>query len=83
MIPCRIGRLDRDEQLRRSDSFYEQVDRRRWVRFFSNDPVLGTDRVIVDGKKTFVDPLAAPAGYVHVDGLADPFRARRPWVTSG
>lgn len=39
MIPHEFERLDLDEQHRRADSFYEEMDRRRSVRFFSDVPV--------------------------------------------
>lgn len=39
MIPHRFDRLTPEEQRRRADSFYEEIDRRRSVRFFSDEPV--------------------------------------------
>jgi nitroreductase len=39
MIPYEFERLDPDEQLARASSFYQEMDRRRSVRFFSGDPV--------------------------------------------
>jgi len=38
-IPYRPERLAAEEMRRRAESFYEQMDRRRSVRFFSPDPV--------------------------------------------
>jgi iodotyrosine deiodinase len=39
MIPHQFERLTPDEQRHRADSFYEEMDRRRSVRFFSDDAV--------------------------------------------
>lgn len=39
MIPLRFERLSPEEQLSRADSFYDEMDRRRSVRFFSDEPV--------------------------------------------
>lgn len=39
MIPYHTVRLDPEEQRRRADQFYEEMDRRRSVRFFSDEPV--------------------------------------------
>ena len=39
MIPHQFQRLAPDEQRSRADSFYEEMDRRRSVRFFSDEPV--------------------------------------------
>lgn len=39
MIPHDFERLPRDEQQTRAESFYEEMDRRRSVRFFSDEPV--------------------------------------------
>lgn len=39
MIPYSLPRLDPDIQLKRGQSFYEEMDRRRSVRFFSDEPV--------------------------------------------
>lgn len=39
MIPHQFERLTADEQRRRADSFYEEMDRRRSVRFFAEDAV--------------------------------------------
>lgn len=39
MIPHEFERLDFEEQQRRADSFYDEIGRRRSVRFFSDDPV--------------------------------------------
>jgi nitroreductase len=38
-IPYRPGRLPEEEMLRRAREYYEALDRRRSVRFFSPDPV--------------------------------------------
>jgi nitroreductase len=39
MIPHQFERLPVDEQMTRADAFFEEMDRRRSVRFFSDDPV--------------------------------------------
>ncbi len=39
MIPLRFSMLSPEEQIARADSFYEEMDRRRSVRFFSDAPV--------------------------------------------
>jgi iodotyrosine deiodinase len=39
MIPYALPRLDPAAQLERARAFYEQMDRRRSVRFFSDEPV--------------------------------------------
>jgi nitroreductase len=39
MIPHQFERLPLDEQMTRADAFFEEMDRRRSVRFFSDDPV--------------------------------------------
>lgn len=39
MIPYRPARIDTDEQLRRASDFYDEMDGRRSVRYFSDDPV--------------------------------------------
>lgn len=39
MIPHQFERLDPDEQSRRADDFYAEMDRRRSVRFFSDEAV--------------------------------------------
>lgn len=39
MIPYRPERLEPDEQMARGRAFYEEMDRRRSVRFFSDEPV--------------------------------------------
>lgn len=39
MIPHQFERLAVEEQLARANAFYEEMDRRRSVRFFSDDPV--------------------------------------------
>jgi iodotyrosine deiodinase len=39
MIPHQFERLSPNEQRLRADSFYEEMDRRRSVRFFSDAPV--------------------------------------------
>jgi iodotyrosine deiodinase len=39
MIPHEFERLSVDEQKQRADAFYEEMNRRRSVRFFSDDPV--------------------------------------------
>jgi iodotyrosine deiodinase len=39
MIPYRPARLDRESQSKRAAAFYEEMDGRRSVRFFSDDPV--------------------------------------------
>lgn len=39
MIPHVFERLDPDEQARRARSFYTEMERRRSVRFFSDEPV--------------------------------------------
>ena len=39
MIPYEFERLDLDEQLTRAADFYQEMNRRRSVRFFSADPV--------------------------------------------
>lgn len=38
-LPFRPARLPEEEMLRRAQDFYEEMDRRRSVRFFSPDPV--------------------------------------------
>ena len=39
MIPYQPERLEPDEQLQKAEDFYQEMDRRRSVRFFSDDPV--------------------------------------------
>jgi iodotyrosine deiodinase len=39
MIPHHFERLPLEDQIARADAFYEEMDRRRSVRFFSDDPV--------------------------------------------
>jgi nitroreductase len=39
MIPHHFERLPSDEQTRRADDFYEEMNRRRSVRYFSAEPV--------------------------------------------
>lgn len=39
MIPHQFVRLSAEEQRQRADDFYEEMDRRRSVRIFSDDPV--------------------------------------------
>lgn len=39
MIPLRFERLSPEEQLSRADSFYDEMDQRRSVRFFSDEHV--------------------------------------------
>ena len=39
MIPFTPARIQLDTQMKRGESFFELMDRRRSVRFFSNDPV--------------------------------------------
>lgn len=39
MIPHEFDRLSGDEQRRRADAFFEEMDRRRSVRLFSDEPV--------------------------------------------
>ena len=39
MIPLRFERLSHEDQLSRADRFYDEMDRRRSVRFFSDEPV--------------------------------------------
>lgn len=39
MIPHRLPHYETDEQMRRARSFYEEMDRRRSVRYFSDRPV--------------------------------------------
>ncbi|MEE8523788.1 MAG: nitroreductase family protein, partial [Thermoanaerobaculia bacterium] len=38
-VPYRPQRLGAEEMRRRADAFYERMDRRRSVRYFSSDPV--------------------------------------------
>lgn len=45
MIPLRFDRLSDAEQHDRADSFYEEMNRRRSVRFFSDEPV---DRHLIE-----------------------------------
>ena len=45
MILYTPERLDRTAQQERASAFFEEMDKRRGVRFFSDDPVpLGSDR---------------------------------------
>lgn len=39
MIPYTPQRLDADDQMRRADAFFEEMNERRSVRFFSDEPV--------------------------------------------
>jgi len=39
MIPYRLPRLEPDDQTRRASDFYDEMNRRRSVRFFSDEPV--------------------------------------------
>ena len=39
MIPLEFTRLNVDDQTNRADTFYEDMNRRRSVRYFSDDPV--------------------------------------------
>lgn len=57
MIPYLPERLDPEEQRRRGAAFYQQMDQRRSVRFFSDDPV---PRDLID--QAIMTASTAPSG---------------------